>query len=288
MLARVAALVAVLAAASASSTAHADQVEVCASAAERAQSARAQHQLRQASAELRICGQTSCPKFVRNDCVAWQKEVDALAPTVIFRAVDGAGHDVVGVRVAVDGTVLGAVDGAPVILDPGTHHLRFERPSGTPVEQDVVILESQKGRVVTATFPSALPPSSPESGHPVTNPERTERPVPTVTWIASGIAVLGLGAFAGLEVSAQSDYSSAKDGCAATAVCSQGDVDSMRTRFRLAAGALGLGIVSGGVALYTYFTRPRALSAPNAARLPLDLEATPLPGGLSVSSTAHF
>src|SRR4051794_37283699 len=78
----------------------------CGKAAEEAQALRDGGQLQAALDKLVRCSADHCPVVVRKDCVTWMDQVEKAIPSVIVNAVDSRGHDVMGVRVIVDGKVV--------------------------------------------------------------------------------------------------------------------------------------------------------------------------------------
>ena len=58
----------------------APEVEVCFSAAERAQPLMKQKRMREARAELEVCARDLCPRAARNDCREWLADVTRREP----------------------------------------------------------------------------------------------------------------------------------------------------------------------------------------------------------------
>src|SRR3954454_18209065 len=67
--------------------------ESCISAFDAGQSARRRGALRVAREELLSCSQQECPALVRADCADLLRRVEAAQPTIVLRAVNGAGED---------------------------------------------------------------------------------------------------------------------------------------------------------------------------------------------------
>jgi len=225
----------------------------CITAAEQSQPLRHDGKLRSAHQKLLACSRAECPAVVRADCAKWLADVDDAMPTVVLSAVDSTGADVTEVRVSVDGDLLLArLEGKEIPLDPGSHALRFERQGFDPVEQQVVIREGERHRVVTITFappPGAatapatpLPSTPPEEDHPAESRRSLVLPIALMGAGAAGIAVASYFWASGLG-----DRSNMASQCAPTHSCSQSAVDSARGK--LVAGDVvgGLGIVSAGI-----------------------------------------
>jgi hypothetical protein len=111
--------------------------------------------------------------MVRDDCVKRLDELESAQPTIVFSVTDGAGHDLVAVKVSVDGAVLAEkLDGAALEVDPGAREFTFEVAGQPPVKQTIVIREGEKGRserIALGPAPQAAPaqplPPAPEQHH---------------------------------------------------------------------------------------------------------------------------
>ncbi len=104
----------------------------CLSAFDQAQSLRSGGKLLAARKQLEICAADSCPEVVTSKCFPWLEEVTASLPSIVIAARDHTGADVVDVRVLSGEVVLAdKLDGRPILLDPGAHKLRFERPGSS-------------------------------------------------------------------------------------------------------------------------------------------------------------
>jgi hypothetical protein len=228
--------------------------EDCAASAEQSQPLQRDGKLTAARRKLMACSRPECPAVVRNDCTKWLSELDALMPTLVVRAVDSAGADVVGVRVFIDGErrdVAGS-EGKELEVDPGTHTLRVEHEGDAPVEQTIVVRESERHRMISATFghapptPTAVPSATASSPEAPASGSGRSIVVPVVLMAAGGI---GLGVASALWVSGLGDRSAMQSNCAQTHACSQADIDSARGK--LVAGDIvgGVGIVAAATGL---------------------------------------
>src|SRR4051794_31741432 len=81
----------------------ADSAEVCIAAYEKSQILRKQQKLLEAQDQLLVCNRPECPELARTDCSQWMREVQENTPSVVVNASDAQGHDLVEVRVLVDG-----------------------------------------------------------------------------------------------------------------------------------------------------------------------------------------
>jgi hypothetical protein len=279
--------IAALAALAASTPARAADKQACIAAADDAQQLRIDGRLKAARERLLVCARPECPPLVRTDCSRWMNEVLTAMPTVVFGARDAQGRDVVAADVSIDGVVVArGLDGKPIEVDPGTHTFRFESPAAPPVEQQVLIRESEKGRPITVTLAGgggaetkAQPgASSPGSGRTAAAPTAvgTAGP-PVLAWVfgGMGIAALGIGTFLELSVNAQA--SSLAGACGHD--CSHAQVDPLVTQQRIIGPiAFGVGAASLGIAMY-YFFFGRAPDSSSSDRASLRWEVAPSPGG---------
>lgn len=160
---------------------YAADVQTCINASEKGQRARGAGKLREARDLFQVCANDACPAMVRRDCVQWQQEIATTLPTVVFGAKDKQGRDLIDVTVSMDGEVLlTKLDGKSVPVDPGAHTFKFEVQGSPPVTEKVLVKESEKSRIISASFggdgapgsatppaPQAEPPREPGSGHTV-------------------------------------------------------------------------------------------------------------------------
>jgi hypothetical protein len=236
----------------------------CVAVFDRAQSLRAQGQLRAARASSVVCAGDSCPAPLRKDCAQGLSGIDTDLPTVVLGARDAAGHDVIPTAVYVDDQPVEAADGRAVAYDPGQHVIRFEHPPDAPVTEHVVLRVGEHNREILATFGTAppaaapaptAPPSSPPPEAPATPPPEKHSTRPT-GWIVglSGVGVLGLGSFAYFAATGYSAKQQllAAGGCAPA--CSDEQVNGVRYRYIAADASLGVAVIALGIAAYLLFS----------------------------------
>jgi hypothetical protein len=235
----------------------------CAAANEAAQDLRRAGKLRGARARLAMCTAASCPGPIREDCAQRLKEVEAALPSVIFEAKNAAGHDLSDVHVTVDGAaLLDKLDGTPVVLDPGEHHLSFEAEGLATTEDTVVLREGERNRRVRITFPPLASSATKEAAAVAPAPEQShlQRDL-GISLGAAGIAGVIVGAVFG--VVAKSTYDNAlQSECGGDPNhCSSQGAQDGRTAHSQAtvstAAFIGGGaLLAGGATLY--FTAPKS------------------------------
>ena len=227
--------------------ARADKANECTAAAESAQTLRNAGKLVQAQAQLLTCMKT-CPRLVQTDCGQWLHDVEMRIASVVVRATDARGTDVLNVRVTMDGTVLmQRLDGLAAPVDPGVHRFVFEREGSVTVTQDVTIREGEKARTISVTLPD---PPKPKQSEP---PVREVRPLfPVSSLVLGGLGVVGLGTFAVYHLSAKSDLDAMRSECAPR--CPADGVDTLDQKILVSNIALGVGAtaLTGAILVFLF------------------------------------
>ncbi len=230
---------------------------VCTAAYEKAQYLRRDKKMRAARKELLTCSQATCPGAIVSDCTQWMGEVDKVIPSVVFDARDPKGQSIADVKVTMDGTEVlqTKLDGTAVQVDPGNHAFHFELADGTSGDQQVLVLEGEKARVITYTVAGAAagpaqppqnPPEQPSSGGSK-----------TLAYVVGGVGVasLAVGIIVGALGSSQasSDKNPAPpngNGCAPN--CSDSEVSSIKTKLIISDIFIPVGIVGIGAGIVLY------------------------------------
>jgi hypothetical protein len=258
--------------------------EVCANAAEQAQSLRDAGKYRRAREQMLTCAREACPPPIRSDCGKWLTELDRDAPTVVFGARDSRGSDVVDVKVSMDGTpLLDRLDGKPVLVDSGEHTFKFEAKDGSTKEEKVLLRAAEKARPIIANLGGGASPTQSTGGGSGTSsgpttPDTAEKSEPSIVPVAvvGGIGVLALANFALFGLMGKSDVDKLQN-CKPN--CAESDVDSARTKLIIADISLGVGVIGVGVAAFLYFTRPKIETKVQTGISSLKLTGGPVRGG---------
>jgi hypothetical protein len=249
----------------AASPADASDADACFNAAERAQPLLRQKRFREAKAVLEVCAREVCPRAAKTDCRQWLSEAIDAQPSILIVAHESRGrdvHDVHGVRATVDATyVVEDADTTPLMLDPGRHRIKLERPDVPPIEQSVDVHEGDKNHVVDFYWRAAVEPLA-------------TRPVPTSVYatlaIAGGTGVVGA-IFEGAGLAKRGALDSCKPNCSTS--------DVFTARSLTAVGDISLGVAAlfaiGGTILY--LVRPTVEAPPPDAVTAWTL--APVPGG---------
>jgi hypothetical protein len=261
----------------------------CVAASDRAQEERSKEHLTAARENLLLCAQESCPAPVRRACEEWLRQVEASLPSVVIRVRDAAGHDVTAVSVYVDGReVAPSLDGRAIPIDPGKHLFRFEPVGASPIEDSLLIVESEKARLVSEVIPpppapapvSAAPPAPVALSAPV---ERVERPppppppawkIPTSAWVFGAVSVAAAGSFAYFTAAGSSTYNT----CVHSYCPDPGTLTSINVDRAMAWTSLGVGVAALAAAGWiVWWARPSA-----------ELAASPSNGGAVFVLSGRF
>lgn len=232
----------------------------CVTAAGNAQDLRNANRLREARAALLVCSQRTCNTVVRADCERWLREVDGQTPSLVVRATDARGRDVLGARVMIDDAP-STLDGNPVAVDPGQRRVRVVARSGAVAEQRVLVALGEKARVVELKFDVALEedgtayvapsPTVKEATLPPASVAAKETPG-VAPYVIGGVGVAALLVFTYFEVSGHSAFSDLENGCGRTRSCTDAEIDPVKSKFVGAGVSLGVGLVALGAAVITY------------------------------------
>jgi hypothetical protein len=275
---RLAGTVAVAAALFSATPARADDVKkACTDAYAQSQTLRDARRLKAAREQLRTCSRPACPAFIVADCAGWLDAVEKSLPTVVLSAKDGAGRDLLDVRVAVDGQPLVTkLDGHAVEMDPGPHAFRFDLADGTTATQQALVKEGDRNLVVSTILgaPAAAPPASAlaaragepslvdpvafvASGAPALSSGGGRR---VLGLVVGGVGVAGLAAGAIAGVAASSTWNTAKGECPSHAQCTPQAVRDQSSASTLATTST-IAFVAGGalvvVGVTLFLTAPR-------------------------------
>lgn len=223
-------------------------VKACLDAAESAQTRRREGKLLEAKSQLISCSAPACPAQVRNDCVRWLSEVEAALPSILLRAQDESGRELVNATFELDGG-RAASDGKPIVLDPGRHVLRATA-SGATATEDLIVRQSEHDRIVTIRVVSSKPSAEHEKPRAF--------PLPAYVLAGAGVALLATGAVLGILGAREHD--DLEETCAKTSSCLHDDV--VRARTKLIAGdvLMGTGLVAIGVGVVLALTGSKTAS----------------------------
>ncbi len=237
----------------------------CVAATERGQAKRDEGQLVASRAEFVACSGDACPAVVRRECVRWLAEVDARIPSLVVSVADSNGKDVLAPEVSLDGVRLPTAGvGRAFTLDPGPHVLRATGKEVEPVEETIVVRERERERIVKLVLRSHEPSPARAGSRPITVPRA--RTVPALSWVLSGVALVGGGGFAYFWARGMGKVSDLRDTC--SPYCSSEQTDDARSPLTIAriSGIVGIAAAIGAVTVY--FLQPTTTQAAASAGPP--------------------
>jgi hypothetical protein len=258
--------------------------DACYAAATDAQRLRKDVRLVEARDKLLVCARTSCPSDAAKLCNQWLAEVTAAIPTLVVSAKDAAGRDVPDVRVMLDGKLLAdKLDGMAIPVDPGTYRLRCEHSGSGAVEQQLVVHEGEKNRLVSITFGGAAAPTALASS--AVEPERPPSRgggSSALGWAVTGLGVASLGVFGYLAIAGQVRYDKWVGDQRP-----QGEASSLQAQRVAAFVTLGVGVIASAVGLWLV-VRAHSADATKTTARSASLGIVPLAQGAELGLRGAF
>jgi hypothetical protein len=253
----------------------ADEKLSCVRASDKASSLRTDGKMLASREQLLVCAREVCPAPVRKDCTRRLGDLEDALPSIVIAAKDAGGHDLIDVRTTIDGNVLGEkLDGKAITVDPGTHAFKFEHGTDPPVEEQVLVAEGVKNRVVTVTFTA---PRTKDATEGPGGARKEKAGVPVASWVLGGVGIVALGSFAYFGLSSRGRADELRTTCAPG--CDGSDVDSLKTRIRIADASLGVGVVALGAAVLVWVLSPGPADGREHAKAGVQVGIAPILGG---------
>jgi hypothetical protein len=246
----------------------------CISASEDGQLLRVKGELRAAREKLVLCAQRSCPGAIRKDCDAGLEELERITPTIVLGAKDASGRDLTDVRVRIDGAPLvEELDGKALAVDPGKHVFRFETEGLPPHEEQIVVREGEKERLILVTIAEKKRPQAKLAP----KPEETRTGPSTATYVVGGIGAAALAGAGVVGFVALQKRSSLYDRCGKAGTCTQDEVDWVYQLYDISYVTAAIGgalLITGGVLYFTSTSEPAE---------PRGVSIAPTLGGATIS-----
>jgi hypothetical protein len=228
-----------------------DEKAACLAEHEQGQVSRRAGSFDAAREQFAACTADACPPPVRKRCLAFLAELDAAQPTIVIALHDANGRDVLhGVSMTLDGGRPQGVPATALRLDPGEHMLRVFVGDLPSIDRPIVIREGEKERrididVVPVTS-LALPPAEGSRS-------RSAAPrISTGARVWMGVSAVGLVAAGTTSAIGWGIHTHLASTCVSS--CTESQVEPMRVLWPISFVALGVGVVSGGVALTLVLT----------------------------------
>ena len=252
-----------------------DPMAQCIAASDKGLDLRKQGKLIEARGVLATCATPACGADISGVCQERLADISARLPTIEFLPKDGAGHDIVGVKLYIDGASVGeTLDGRPVPLDPGPHTFKFEVAGQSPVEQSFVLVEGTKDRRERIDI-GPSPMAAPAAGYPPVAPVVARPPAPvsgvpkTVGIVVGGAGVVGVAVGSIFGLMASSSWSASKSDCGSPTTCPRYAQAVTEHDSAVSQGTVStVAFVAGGAVLATgvvlFLTAPRPSRSPES------------------------
>jgi hypothetical protein len=224
---------------------------------------------------------------------------------VVPIALDDAGAPVADVELRIDGAPSASpINGRALELDPGVHEFSFSAPGREAHVEKVVVVQGVRNRqlsvVLRATSsgdaPAAAPPPPAATDSSAVSSSEPPPPAPvaaaapaqaatapsgkkTSAWpyVIGGVGLASLGTSVAFLTWGHHD-NELLDQCSPN--CSQESVDHVKSMYIAADVALGVGVVSLGVATWLYFSESSGTAPADHAQLDkMQFDVMPLRGG---------
>lgn len=207
----------------------------------------------EAQEHLRICSAGTCPGPIIADCGNWITQLEQTTPSVVVEVrVDG--------KMALDAKVF--LDDQPiedlthaVKANPGRHVVRVELEGFPTREQEVVLQEGQRMRLVPVEFRTEQPEATALPSESASPAPQYERPVPVLVYPLLAVGVGGLASFGVFSYLGKSEQKELEDICKPW--CQDSDMKTMKQNYLVADISLGVGgaaLLGAGI---LYLARPR-------------------------------
>jgi hypothetical protein len=189
-------------------------------------------------------------------------------PTIVFKATDSVGNDLIAVKVTMDGELLAErLEGTALSVDPGAHSFVFETAGSAPLQETFSIGAGQKDRLETIKFDASLPTGAGEVSDTEVRPGLGTQKILAI--VAEGIGVVGLTVGSVFGAVALSKRDDAQNACPhlcadANGVSKWSDAKSAGNVSTAAFVAGGLALAAGAVLWFTARNAPSTAS-PTAA-----------------------
>lgn len=224
----------------------------CLDAHRNAQELKQSGKLLEAQEHLAICSSGSCPGVVISDCGTWLADLEQSTPSMVFELrLDGKEASLA--KVFVDGKPVADRTHA-VKVNPGRHAVRVELPPFEPHEEDVVLPEGQRMRLISVQFTSKPKETAPVAAETAPPPKQLVRPTPVIVYPLAGLALAGLGGFGAFAFLGRSEQTTLEDGCAPR--CTDAEISKMKRWYTIADVSAGVGAAALMGAVIVYLARP--------------------------------
>jgi len=222
----------------------------CVEAHRNAQELKQTGKLIEAQEHLVVCSAGSCPGAIISDCGNWISQLEQMTPSMVFE-IKADGKQALDAKLFVDEKPIEDWSQA-VKVNPGRHIVRVEVPNFPPREEQIVLPEGQRMRLIAIEFESQRPATE----DPVAaQPKDYKRPVPFVVYPLLAVGVGGLASFGVFSYLGRNQQDKLERICEPR--CSDHDMETMRLNYLVGDISVGVGAAALLGASIVYFTRPR-------------------------------
>lgn len=221
----------------------------------------------EAQEHLQVCSAGSCPGAIITDCGNWITELEQTTPSLVFQ-VRLDGKEALDATVTVDGKLV--ADRAHAFkVNPGRHTVRVELGGFEAREEDVVLPEGQRMRMMQVDF-SAKPAAPAAATAPAAPPPKEiVRPTPVIVYPLLGLGVAGLAGFGAFSLLGNSEKSKLEDRCEPR--CTDDDLTKMKRWYTIGDVSAGVGAAALLGATIVYLARPSREVDSTEAKLRFEL-----------------
>jgi hypothetical protein len=255
----------------------------CAAAFEQSQHLRNSFQYVEATEQALRCANPQCGAVLSEECGKLYGELQAATPSVVLGARAEDGTELGSVSIDVDGgSRRVAIDGTPLLINPGNHEFTFSAAGFKSTRQTAVILTGERFRPIVGV----LTKDAPEPVKSAPPPERaplaaSSGGVPLASYVLGGIGLAGFAGFVGFRLAGAHDYDTLDRTCKPE--CAQSSVDAARQKYVLSYVGLGIGGAASIAAVTLYLVSPRKPKQQTAT-----LRLANLPDGVAAQLAAPF
>jgi hypothetical protein len=225
-----------------------DTKRACVAASTDGQTLQKADKLIEARDKLHFCASSSCPEIVRSRCTRWLSDLDAEIPSVIVRAKDAEGSDILDIDVTIDGHAITA--GRQETLDPGEHVVVVTRPDGQTKQEKFLLVDGERARVLTVHLGEHAPPPAAPSASPQDKDKADEGQrggIPTGAWVLGGLSLVAFGGAVFFYAQAASDFNQAQKTCSPS--CGSSVTQPVLVNEDLSYVSIGVGVAALGGAI---------------------------------------
>lgn len=258
--------------------------EQCLDAHREAQELKKNGKFLEANEHLLICSAGSCPGAIISDCGNWITQLEQLTPSMVFE-IKLDGKQALDAKLFVNDRPIDDLSQA-VKVNPGRHTVRVELPPFPPREEQVVLPEGQRMRLISVEFESEKP-ALVDQGAVAPPPKEYERPVPFIFYPLLIAGVGGLASFGVFSYLGKEEQDKLEAAC--EPLCTDDDLETMKKNYLVADISAGVGVAALLGASIVYLTRPRvevvssSKTAPRPALGPLDVRVGASSFGVSMT-----